>query len=283
MSWSGTVRCGVCYEKGHNKTSCPILKKAWEEDPNSYYGKQWQRILDRKAKPKICSYCDESGHTRASCDIMKSHKTQFQAELLLWRTALVKWMKETGLGIGSLVRCNDANYYDNDERWMYATDEDYIAPVGMVLNQFNEGLIHYSGITNSSHWMSSVSLVNFERIGSSETHPYHRTIQASLPSIAGIVPSLGKVWGDIMSRSDGCRNTGLEVVSKAVADFNFDNFLSIGALKKATKEHFAASYGETNHTFRAFGSMQRRQLQQYVNGEIELSQMVDPELPENDT
>lgn len=282
MSWSGTVQCGNCYEKGHNKTSCPILKKAWEEDPNSYYGKQWQRILDRKAKPKICSYCDKSGHTRASCDIVKSHKTQFQAELLLWRTALVKWMKETGLGIGSLVRCNDASYYDNDVRWMYATDEDYVAPVGMVLNQFNEGLIHYSGITNSSHWMSSVSLVNFERIGSSE-HPYHRTIQASLPSIAGIVPSLGKVWGDIVSRSDRCRNTGLEVVSKAVADFNFDNFLSIGALKKATKEHFAASYGETNHTFRAFGSMQRRQLQQYVNGEIELSQMVDPELSENDT
>ena len=71
MSWTGTVRCGHCYESGHNKTGCPKLKKAYEDDPNSWQGREWARIKARKAKPKICGYCDTSGHTRAGCEIFK--------------------------------------------------------------------------------------------------------------------------------------------------------------------------------------------------------------------
>ncbi len=47
MSYNGTVRCSYCYQSGHNKTSCPELKKKWEEDPNSYYGRQWAAIQAR--------------------------------------------------------------------------------------------------------------------------------------------------------------------------------------------------------------------------------------------
>jgi uncharacterized Zn-finger protein len=83
MSYSGTVRCSFCGGKGHNRTGCPELKKSWEEDPNSYYGRQWAEMQARKKKPKTCSYCKTEGHTRAGCKIMKQHKVQFQDDLTL--------------------------------------------------------------------------------------------------------------------------------------------------------------------------------------------------------
>ena len=41
MSWSGTVTCGWCYEQGHNKRSCPELKKYVEENPDSWRARQY--------------------------------------------------------------------------------------------------------------------------------------------------------------------------------------------------------------------------------------------------
>ncbi len=58
MSYNRTVRCSSCYKTGHNRTGCPELKAAWEQDPESWQGKQWQRILAQKAKPRKCGYCD---------------------------------------------------------------------------------------------------------------------------------------------------------------------------------------------------------------------------------
>ena len=82
MSWNGTVRCSNCYDNGHNKTGCPELKKAWEENPDSFKGREWARIEARKRAPKKCSYCKETGHTRAGCDEIKQHRVQFHNDHL---------------------------------------------------------------------------------------------------------------------------------------------------------------------------------------------------------
>ena len=283
MSYNGTVRCSVCYEKGHNKTSCPTLRKAWEEDPTSYRGRQWQRILDRKAKPKVCSYCDTTGHTRAGCDVAKKHKAQFQMDLNLWRKALVKWMSDTGLGIGALVRCNNAAYYRGSD-YMYPQEDSYIAPVGMVMNSFHQDATHYNGIMNSGDWRSAPTLISFEYIGAPDSAAaYRKTIGCSLPSIPGIVPRYGKGWygGENADRDDRNQNMNWEVVSAKQVDFTTDRFLSPKELKKATKRHFAAQQEQTERAFKTFTDFQRKQLQQYVNGDIELSEMKDPEVPKD--
>ena len=44
MSWSGTVRCGHCYGKGHNKRTCPGLKKYVEENPDSWRAREQKRL-----------------------------------------------------------------------------------------------------------------------------------------------------------------------------------------------------------------------------------------------
>ena len=281
MSYSGTVRCGNCWNPGHNKTGCPELRKAWEQDPTSYKGREWARIVARKAKPKVCSYCDTTGHTRAGCESAKKHKAQFQMDLNLWRKALVKWMGDTGLGVGALVKNTSAAYYRGSD-YMYPQEESYIPPVGMVMCHPNQGLTHYNGIMNSGEWRSAPSLVSFHYIGAAETEaPYRKTIACALRSIPGIVPRFGKGYyaGDPIDREDRNQNMNWEVVSVAPGDFSNDKFLSAKELKKATKTHFAATQEQTERGFKTFDDFQRKQLRDFVNGEIELSEMKDPEVP----
>jgi len=288
MSYSGTVRCGVCYESGHNKTSCPQLRDAWEKDPESYYGRQWQKILDRKAKPKTCSYCGESGHTRAGCETANKHKAQFQMDLNLWRKALVKWMEEIGLGPGAMVRSNDARYYRNGV-YQYPDEDTYTPAVGMYMVPYiNNTLTHYDGIMNTSEWSSPEAFFHFEFIGGEQESSYaaRRQVHVCLPSIPGIVPRFGKGWyyeSENMDRHDRAQNTNWEVVSPACGTLDASSFLAVKGLKRAVKAHFGAKGDRADHNFRTFTDFQRTQLQQYVNGEIELSEMKDPEVPTDDS
>ena len=202
-------------------------------------------------------------------------------DLNLWRKALVKWMSDTGLGIGALVKCNNAAYYRGSD-YMYPQEDSYIPPVGMVMCHPNQGLTHYHGIMNSGDWRSAPTLISFDYIGAPETEAsYRKVIGCSLPSIPGIVPRYGKGWygGDHADRDDRNQNMNWEVVSAGQADFSKDKFLSAKELKKATKTHFAANQEQTERSFSTFDDFQRKQLQQYVNGEIELSEMKDPEVP----
>ena len=86
-NYKRTVRCGHCYEKGHNKGSCPKRKqdlktnieaysKQLAEDKfrNSYDRECIERYLRRskeqlhkmetKDQNRKCGYCSEPGHTR---------------------------------------------------------------------------------------------------------------------------------------------------------------------------------------------------------------------------
>jgi hypothetical protein len=286
MSWNGTVRCSVCYENGHNKTSCPTLRKAWEEDPTSYRGRTWERILARKAAPKTCGYCGEEGHTRAGCGDMKAHKSLFAEDLLLWRHAMVKWMQDVHLGIGALVRCSDAQYHDPEWGYIYPRDENYIPPVGMIMRGVESTLTHYCGIMNTGEWCNGGSILCFERIGAPIDQPsYQRTVGVTLPCIPGIVPRYGRGYygSEKMDRAERLNNVDWEVVSPGQTDFSNDEFVCPKNLKKATKTHFAAPQDHTTRTFKTFTDFQRKQLQQYINCEIELSEMKDPEVPLKNT
>ncbi|MEL0098231.1 MAG: hypothetical protein VW907_01595, partial [Opitutae bacterium] len=100
MSYSGTVRCGYCYQKGHNKRSCGDYSNALQriykrskEDGDMERARQYGEIYTKRtgcdpdtgasiAKTKEqkkqakaarmqnirCSYCTERGHTRRTCE-----------------------------------------------------------------------------------------------------------------------------------------------------------------------------------------------------------------------
>jgi hypothetical protein len=217
---------------------------------------------------------------------MKGHKVTFTNDATLWRSALVKWMKDTQLGIGALVRCRDAQYHEQGHGYIYATDANHIPPVGMIMKGVNSGLTHYHGIINTGSWQDSTSILSFERLGAAnEESSYQRAIGIALPCIPGIVPRYGKGWygTDKLDRVDRLNNVDWEVVSPGQTDFSGDAFVCPKSLKQTVKEHFKAPNEETNRSFHTFAPFQRAQLQGYVNGEIELSEMKDPEVPGIDT
>ena len=294
MSWSGTVRCGNCYKEGHNKTTCPKLRKAWEEDPTSHLGRQWQKIMARKAKPKVCGYCDETGHTRAGCGIAKKHKAQFQIDLNLWGRAMTKWMEDIGLGVGALVQSKDVTVRRHD-KWVNPTDPDYIPAVGLVLGAttgeggFHGGHYlpsHFLGIPASEEWRSRTTcgVFAYEPLGIDSNVPaYRRYITGSYPCIPGIISRRAvDSWGHELDRKTSTDNTDWSVVSTPAAKPDHGEVFSPATRKTILKRHFVAAAHNTVGTFRTFGDFQRKQLEQYVNGEVELSEMKDPELPRND-
>ena len=110
MSYNGTVRCGHCHNKGHNKRSCPELKRLAAANPNGYYGRQVARMEAQSKRPRKCSYCKEPGHTRRTCQTLKTHKREARQDTTLVRKGLVKWAQASGIGPGALIASRRSFY-----------------------------------------------------------------------------------------------------------------------------------------------------------------------------
>ena len=102
------------------------------------------------------------------------------------------------------------------------------------------------------------------------------TVQRWLEQKSCPPPSLAEVFNSIVANID---HHLVAAQTKAL----LGKERNVKALKKATKEHFSAKGDQDSDNFRTFTDFQREQLRQYVNGEIELSEMKDPEVPANDS
>lgn len=282
MSYSGTVRCGKCYESGHNRRSCPQLKRAWENDPGCFEAREYLRHEASKKAPKTCSYCKVIGHTRAGCAEMKKHKLAYHQDAVLFRKAIAKWMRETGLAVGALIRAKDSQYY-TETGYCYPGTDDYVPPVGMVMD-VDPSASHYSAISGSSEWMNPQTLLSMEVLGTQNLTDFRRGVGLSLPCIPGIVPRLGLDWyKTAVDRQDRATNIDWEVVSPGHQHFDSTSWISDAKVKSETKEHFGRGNDQESGEFRTFTDEQREQIQNYINGSVDLSEMKDPELPNNDS
>jgi len=112
MSYKRTVRCGHCWEKGHNRRSCPDLRKVMlarlEENPDDWYSKQYFEG-NKKGKKKSCGYCSTSGHTRSTCIELKHARKVAVEACVEWRKRYIKVAKAQGVGIGTLVKYTSWN------------------------------------------------------------------------------------------------------------------------------------------------------------------------------
>ena len=131
MSWNGTVRCGHCYETGHNKRSCPQLtetlrKRALQEIENgegkeAYWGRQYAKRTGEYAdgtsakamkqgrrdagRQRRCTWCGKLGHNKRTCDLFKADKAKFAERTLEVRRQVLAAMQREGLGVGTLLKC----------------------------------------------------------------------------------------------------------------------------------------------------------------------------------
>jgi len=131
-----TVRCGHCYETGHNKSSCKALrqtlrdriardKAALEKDEWTH---EWEKgsaqsrlqnasrqlhKLESKGKNRKCGYCSDTGHTRRTCQERKDHVEVHTDKTLRFRRELCDHFIAHGLGPGALVEV-DPREWTND-------------------------------------------------------------------------------------------------------------------------------------------------------------------------
>ena len=103
MSYSRTVNCSYCYERGHNRRSCPHLKAYVENNPDSYRAKrEKERRLRMKNRVRRCSYCDGVEHNARTCTIKKEDKKRLVLALSVERKRFFEKMKAQGIGVGAL-------------------------------------------------------------------------------------------------------------------------------------------------------------------------------------
>ena len=146
MSYNGTVTCRHCYQRGHNKRTCPDYTEKLRgyaqnevtagEGQDGYWHQQYakrtgtwvdgtcakeQKKGRRDAGQKRrCTYCGKQGHNRRSCETLVADCTSWASQALDFRRRIVADMRERGLGIGALVL---------QERW----NEKYLSLVDNIL------------------------------------------------------------------------------------------------------------------------------------------------------
>ena len=129
MSWNGTVRCGHCYETGHNKRSCPAyteqLKVRAQSEVDRGEGQEgyWHRAYAKRTglwvdgtsakelkktrrdagRQRRCKYCGKTGHNTRTCPELKEAKATYITEARNYRTAALAALQQRGLGVGALV------------------------------------------------------------------------------------------------------------------------------------------------------------------------------------
>jgi len=112
MSWNGTVKCSHCWERGHNKRTCPTLKKFIKENPESWRADEARR-KKANASPRKCGWCGAPGHNTRTC----SHKIDSQPKLdelaPLFETHVGHILSLAGLGRGALITKTDWD----DTKW----------------------------------------------------------------------------------------------------------------------------------------------------------------------
>ena len=221
MSYSGTVYCRYCGEKGHNKRTCPHYTKrlkeyALQEINNGegyegYWGKQYNKRVKKtglyadgtpmskeaikaatKSSRRRCKYCGAQGHNRRTCPTLKADKAAWAGEQLAWRKKIKAWAEEAGYGVGALLKV---------DRW----GDSFAWLVTEI--QWNEIASDNAG--------RGVVIVQSCRSRQRDSHP--------LPNIPEINP---EAW------------TRTELVGRVPGVVFPDNFLEESGLKQPMERHF---------------------------------------------
>jgi hypothetical protein len=133
-NYKRTVRCGHCYEKGHNKGSCPKRKTDLAEqiehyeqelskcELDSWRRENMERNIERsksdlnkmltKGQNRKCGFCSETGHNRSTCPTRKTQVADKTEAAILLRKGAAERMIIDGFGPGSLVSVVDPRARD---------------------------------------------------------------------------------------------------------------------------------------------------------------------------
>ena len=129
MSWNGTVRCGHCGIKGHNRRACPTLQKTIREYPNGYEAQQANR-KKAYASPRQCGYCHKSGHNKRTCPEITFDRAKTKKANRLWRESFFNVADDVGFGKGALLELINPEKIDRD--WEREEIQRYVERYGKL-------------------------------------------------------------------------------------------------------------------------------------------------------
>ena len=127
-----TVYCRWCYNKGHNRRTCPEYTETYKERAESEvesnkkhdchetwrqeeYAKRIKAdtLLDgtpferekqgNGGGTRRCSYCAKTGHNRRTCEKFTDAKQDYLKDAITYRKDIAKTIAKQGLGVGTLV------------------------------------------------------------------------------------------------------------------------------------------------------------------------------------
>ena len=126
-NYHGRIRCGYCYDYGHNSRTCPEKKKRLEEQLEAqkategsdgryadYYAHQIAKMTGvnpetgeevkrrNESRGRECSYCGERGHNRRTCQQLKSDLARYAVMTRETREEVRAWALQDGIGIGAM-------------------------------------------------------------------------------------------------------------------------------------------------------------------------------------
>jgi len=101
-------RCSYCYNSGHNRATCPQLKKEIRDNPDGYYSRIEKRKkanrVKRPATTRKCGYCKEAaGHNKATCPKLSEDRTTTTRKNRKFRRDFLTACQNVGFGLGALV------------------------------------------------------------------------------------------------------------------------------------------------------------------------------------
>jgi len=142
MSYTRSVYCSYCGNKGHNRTGCPQRKQYIKDNPNSWEAIKEQRKQHRRDEIKAkggrkCSYCENRGHTARKCEVKNQDRVRLIDTLAKERTEGLKRLNEMGWGIGALFERKN-RWIDEKQMYMVESiewdrwnDSDLVTLVGL--------------------------------------------------------------------------------------------------------------------------------------------------------
>ena len=188
------MRCGYCYQEGHNQRTCPkkteAIKKRHDREvadgrTDSYWIREYQKRVapagtkGKKVKNQQCGYCQRHGHTRRKCLVLESDKALYTKHHNMIVDICHDYIQKSPIGIGSLF-CStgevwEKTQYVRKKRMFVVTDitlsEDLWGtepqPL-LVMRVFSTGELARQSMrgfvrgTNDSNYYNKFELVNAE-------------------------------------------------------------------------------------------------------------------------
>ncbi len=261
MSYNGTVRCGQCHNKGHNKRSCPELKRLAASDPNGYYGRQVAAMKQRSAAPRKCSYCKEPGHTRRTCSTMKKHKIEARRNTTLVRKGVQKWMQAKGIGPGALI-ASRRSFYSNGQGYVAQREATEQPRVFLVTETNLRTISHGAGVPGDRQGNGFIKGTDVAS-GSS--------VWFGLPHIPTVAPATGthpgRRWET--SRLDAEGHAWTVASSAPVAPEAQQNCFG-APLVESVEEWFASDVKNEAYQFDTITPAQATAIREYLNSSEQL-------------